>query len=270
MKKKNLFFNALLVSALLCSNLSNASVIDRDSSAVSNNLNADSSQGTNNSESMLAVKSRGHIHGGSGGGGGSSFSVGGQLAYNMYLGGGGNMLGLGVNGEYYGGGKYAFRFLYNYHFAISSPTQLSLISQYNYQPSYWTGSTLDTIVNGKAVVNVMTFGIDVKKPFGHDYNESGFYGCGGLGLTLASETVTTDPYNANNWTPAETGETGTQNFSQVNIRLAIGYDAHLSFGTIFAEALLIFPVNEVNGMAVDVSIPTALSFQAGVGIPLTK
>lgn len=116
----------------------------------------------------------------------------------------------------------------------------------------------------------MTFGIDIKKPFGHEYDESGFYGCGGIGLTLATETITANPYNTSNWEPAVTGETGTQSFSQLNIRLAIGYDAKLSFGNIFGEALLILPVNSVNGVAVDVSIPTALSFQAGVRIPLSK
>ncbi|HWY99223.1 MAG TPA: hypothetical protein VNY36_09065, partial [Bacteroidia bacterium] len=169
MKTNYVFLIAFTAFTFFCSQVTKASVSGPDSLPK-----------IDNSQSMLAVSSS--HHGGHGGGGDKNFSAGGQLSYSAYLGDAPfHMIGLGINGEYFAG-KYAFRFLFNYNFSYTTPTAISVISQSNYTPPYYMGSTLDSTVTATDVVGLMTLGFDVKKVFGsRDYSDGGFYGFAGLG-----------------------------------------------------------------------------------------
>lgn len=192
--------------------------------------------------------------------GGSDFSLGAQLNFNMYS-GAFKMLGLGITGEY-GTDVLAYRGSVNYFFPKKYETSY-------YGNAYSSATTPQYItVNGNYSIGIIHLAADGKKIFGkrRDYSDGGVYGFAGAGLTLASVKSTIDPYDSGLYDIGSSG--GNETISQFNIRAGLGFDGRLDFGALFAEVLLILPANSVNGVAVDINIPTAIGATAGIRIPI--
>ena len=197
-------------------------------------------------------------------GGGGELDLGASLFYNIYFGGTGlKMMGLAVVGEY-GTENLVYRGLFYYSF----PKSQSFTTTANAYSSITNPSSIQ--VTGKIKISLMTIAIDAKKIFGgKDYDEGGFYGCLGAGLSIASEKTTMDSFDKTNYNAHASED--KQSFSQFLIRGALGYDARLDFGVIFGEALLSVPANSYNsrdGYAGEVSIPASFGIHAGIRIPL--
>jgi hypothetical protein len=194
----------------------------------------------------------------------NEFNMGAQLFYNIYMGGSGlKMFGLGLVGEY-GTENLAYRGAINYSFPK--------VEKFDVTANAYSSITVPSsiTVTGKWKIGIISISADAKKIFGgNDYEDGGFYGALGAGLSIASIKTTLDSYDSANY-DAYTTE-GKETFSQLLIRGAIGYDARLDFGALYGEALLTLPANSYNsrdGYAGDVSIPGSIGIQAGIRIPL--
>lgn len=194
----------------------------------------------------------------------SQFYMGGNLSFSNYLGGTGlKSLGIGLTGEWSPDqDRTLTRISFTYGFPSSEEATYTAeaIDPFITNPDY-----ID--VTGKTKIGFMHLNVDYKRFFGDgDYEDGGFYGFLGAGLSIAKVTYVIDSFDESKYEIKYSYD--PESFFQFTLKGGIGYDISLDFGNLYGEAFLNVPANNVNGAYIAIQIPMAVGLQAGIRIPI--
>lgn len=148
----------------------------------------------------------------------TQFYIGGNLNYNLYLGGTGmKSLGLGLTGEWSPDQDVS---LTRIGFSYGLPaTDEQIFTVEAIDPFVTSPQYMD--VTGKSKVGFMHFTFDYKRFFGDaDYEDGGVYGFGGVGLSIAKVSYTVDSYDESKY--RLTYSYDPESYFQACLRLGLG------------------------------------------------
>ena len=248
-----------LSTAVMAGGPSNSNPATRDDN--SNSLLAgNSSSGVNMIDNTNSVDNALSYHHGGGGGGSKTFSIGGDLQFNKYFSGGPSIMGISALGEL-SIGKFAYRL----GFAYAFPSKESFATYADAYSSLTNPQQVSVTETDKlSIINIY---LDAKKVFASDYTDGGFYLYFGVNLSLISVSSSFSSYDQSNYYTTG-GASGS--LSQWYIRGGAGYDLKLGPGMAFAELGLDIAANSVNGVGVDVNVPSFFQIAAGYRVLLNK
>jgi hypothetical protein len=190
-------------------------------------------------------------------------SFGGKAGFGSYLGTGFNPIVIGVQGDWIKDDQIGLRFSFDFGFTSKDGE-----GNAHARSSIVIPQSIDVTYTSK--LKTFDLGVDGRKYFGNaEYDDGGFYGFLGVGITIAKIQTTYDYGIYSNEIYSATGfegENDPQTFFQYMLRGGLGYEIDMDFGKLFFEAKLNFPANNVGGVPIPVDIGPMVMGSIGVRI----
>ena len=127
----------------------------------------------------------------------------------------------------------------------------------------------DTTISGFERYRFFSFAVDYKYYlFNGDGENGGFYSFSGAGISIA--TITNHPDNFDESTFETTNDYSEKSkVFQLVIRGGAGYEHYFTFGNIFIETFINFPLDEVFEVPPSYNLPLSVGLQTGIKIRIT-